>query len=290
MRLLLIRHGESEADLLDVHEGRADFALTERGHRQAKAMAAYVAANYHIDRIYASTLTRAMQTARHLSDETGIPIQPEPDLMEFNNGLLAGLPHKEAYSYYGSLISDCHPKSILELSTGAGTGTSLAASAIPDDARLFTTDMDFACLGNAVGIANYHRKAVIPVCANFWYLPFRNRSFDLVCTMNGLDESREIQRTLAQVRNVLKPGGYFLVFSRKNAYMRQRGILSEFGFTEAETQELLRKCRMYSSAEHLVELCASNGLEVKSQKEFSSESNLTWVVSQFQMVDENKMD
>lgn len=100
MLLLLIRHGESEADLLDVHEGRADFALTERGHRQAQAMAEYVAANYHIDRIYASTLMRAMQTARHLSDATGVPIRPEHDLMEFNNGLLAGLPHKEAAEKY----------------------------------------------------------------------------------------------------------------------------------------------------------------------------------------------
>lgn len=100
MRLLIIRHGESEADLLDVHEGRADFALTQRGHRQAQAMAEYVAANYHVDRIYASTLTRAMQTARHLSDATGVPIRPEADLMEFNNGLLAGLSHKEAAEKY----------------------------------------------------------------------------------------------------------------------------------------------------------------------------------------------
>ena len=63
-------------------------------------MAEYVAANYHVDRIYASTLTRAMQTARHLSDATGVPIRPEHDLMEFNNGLLAGLPHKEATEKY----------------------------------------------------------------------------------------------------------------------------------------------------------------------------------------------
>ena len=34
MRILVIRHGESEADILDVHEGRADFELTERGHRR----------------------------------------------------------------------------------------------------------------------------------------------------------------------------------------------------------------------------------------------------------------
>ena len=29
MELFIIRHGESEADLLGVHEGRADFPLTE---------------------------------------------------------------------------------------------------------------------------------------------------------------------------------------------------------------------------------------------------------------------
>lgn len=92
MKLLIIRHGESEADLLDVHEGRADFALTERGHKQAEAMANHVAENYNISKIYASTLTRAKQTAQHLSDKTGIPIVFDEDLMEFNNGLLAGLP------------------------------------------------------------------------------------------------------------------------------------------------------------------------------------------------------
>ncbi len=92
MKLLVIRHGESEADLRDVHEGRADFALTERGHRQAEAMANYVADNYNISKIYASTLTRAKQTAQHLSDKTGISIVFDENLMEFNNGLLAGLP------------------------------------------------------------------------------------------------------------------------------------------------------------------------------------------------------
>ena len=62
----MIRHGESEADTLDVHEGRADFELTQKGHRQAAAMAKYVAGNYRLTRIYASTLKRAAQTAKHL--------------------------------------------------------------------------------------------------------------------------------------------------------------------------------------------------------------------------------
>lgn len=100
MRLLLIRHGESKADILDVHEGRADFELTERGHRQAEAMSEYVRQNYGVVKIYHSTLKRAVQTARHLALKTQSPLIPEERLMEFNNGLLAGLKHsvvKEKY-------------------------------------------------------------------------------------------------------------------------------------------------------------------------------------------------
>lgn len=100
MRLLIIRHGESEADILDVHEGRADFELTERGHRQAEAMSEYVSQTYQIAKIYHSTLKRAAQTAGHLAVKTQSPLIPDEHLMEFNNGLIAGLKHsvvKEKY-------------------------------------------------------------------------------------------------------------------------------------------------------------------------------------------------
>ena len=100
MKLLIIRHGESEADILDVHEGRADFHLTEKGHAQAQAMAEFVKANYTVDKIYSSTLKRAFQTATHLSDEINVPIIAEEQLMEFNNGLLAGLSWEEADKKY----------------------------------------------------------------------------------------------------------------------------------------------------------------------------------------------
>ena len=100
MIILIIRHGESEADLLDVHEGRADFELTERGHRQAEAMADYVADNYALTKIYASTLKRAAATAKHLSGKTGIDITFDQDLMEFNNGLLAGLARDVSAKLY----------------------------------------------------------------------------------------------------------------------------------------------------------------------------------------------
>lgn len=95
MKILIIRHGESEADLLEVHEGRADFELTEKGHRQAQAMAEYVENNYRVDFIFSSSLKRAAQTDTHLSQLTGIEVKHDNNLMEFNNGFLAGLSHTE---------------------------------------------------------------------------------------------------------------------------------------------------------------------------------------------------
>lgn len=98
--ILLIRHGESEADILKVHEGRADFPLTELGKRQAAAMGKWVASHYKIDVIVASTLRRAAQTAEFLSEASEVPVVYSEDLMEFNNGLLAGLSFEEAAKRY----------------------------------------------------------------------------------------------------------------------------------------------------------------------------------------------
>jgi len=100
MNLLIIRHGQSEADILNVYEGRADFALTELGHKQATQMAKWVGSYMKPDKIYASTLQRARQTAEKLSAATGIPIQYEDALMEWNNGLIAGLSKDEASKKY----------------------------------------------------------------------------------------------------------------------------------------------------------------------------------------------
>lgn len=96
MELVIIRHGQSEADLLGVHEGRADFPLTELGRKQAGKMAVYLAENLPPDLILASPLKRASATARVLQKTIGCEIQYYDELKEYNNGVLAGLSKKEA--------------------------------------------------------------------------------------------------------------------------------------------------------------------------------------------------
>ncbi len=106
MDLFLIRHGQSEADLLYVHEGRADFLLTDEGQRQAKAMAQWMAKQFSLDRIYTSTLKRAVQTAGYLGEACGLVPILDADLMERNNGLLASMEYdkaKEKYPQAGSI-------------------------------------------------------------------------------------------------------------------------------------------------------------------------------------------
>lgn len=108
MRLLVIRHGESEADILHVHEGRADFELTARGHSQAEAMSEFVSQHYHIEKIYCSTLKRAVQTAEHLKSKTQAALIMDEHLMEFNNGLVAGLEHSVADEKYPKIAVPIH--------------------------------------------------------------------------------------------------------------------------------------------------------------------------------------
>ena len=100
MQLLMIRHGQSEADLLGVHEGRADFPLTSLGQKQAEMMSTFVATNFPPEVILSSPLLRAKATAMSLREAVECDVILDEDLMEFNNGVLAGLSREVAAIQY----------------------------------------------------------------------------------------------------------------------------------------------------------------------------------------------
>jgi len=100
MELLVIRHGQSEADLENRHEGRADCPLTALGRTQAARVADWVARHAVPDVIWSSPLVRAAETARMIAAQTGAPLIFKDGLMEMDNGVLAGLTRDEARSKY----------------------------------------------------------------------------------------------------------------------------------------------------------------------------------------------
>lgn len=187
----------------------------------------------------------------------------------------------DRYRYFAEVVCKEKTDKILELATGAGGGTASVALYMQKDCELYTVDIGFDCLGNALGIAKYQKKKVVPVCANFWYLPFKDKTFDTVCTVCGLDESREIIETLKEVSRVLTDNGRFIVTSRNNAFMRQHRVLKPFGFTEKETLEILKDCRMYSDLNNLDEICYGLGMKLQSRKEYRDNENIAFSVSEY---------
>ena len=172
--------------------------------------------------------------------------------------------------YYKEQVHASSPKTIVEISTGAGFGTSAIADTKSKDVLIFTVDIGFACHGNVISIAKYLgvRDSLFPVCANFWSLPFADNSIDVVCSNFGLDESRENYKTISEVARILKSGGRFINVSRLNAFLRQFNILEPFGFNKEESIDLLKKARLYSDVSDLINLCNSYGLILEERKDF----------------------
>lgn len=111
--LVLVRHGQSEANLKGFYAGHTDAALTEIGLQQAEKTAEYVIQNYTIDKIYASDLKRAFKTAQTVGEKLNMDVVPCRELREIYAGEWEGLPfetlqrdHKEAYGLWLSDIGN----------------------------------------------------------------------------------------------------------------------------------------------------------------------------------------
>ncbi|PKO05040.1 MAG: histidine phosphatase family protein [Chloroflexi bacterium HGW-Chloroflexi-3] len=97
----LLRHGRSRADDEGVHEGRYDSPLTEVGRAQVHSrVLSFLQRDFQFDLIIASTLQRANETAQIISAALQVPVENDPDWMEWDNGPLAGLPFDLAEELY----------------------------------------------------------------------------------------------------------------------------------------------------------------------------------------------
>jgi broad specificity phosphatase PhoE len=86
MILFCIRHGESNYNVQGRIQGRSDLPeLSELGRAQSRAVAEALASS-GIGAIYASPSRRAWQTAEVIAARVGLPILPDPRLMEVHVG------------------------------------------------------------------------------------------------------------------------------------------------------------------------------------------------------------
>ncbi len=106
MRLYFIRHGESEANLLNEISNRGrKHGLTAKGEAQVRALADELRAE-DVRAIFASPLLRAEQSAEILAGPLGLPFQTTPALSEYDMGVLEGRSDQEAWRAYKTLLHD----------------------------------------------------------------------------------------------------------------------------------------------------------------------------------------
>lgn len=99
-RIILVRHGRSDANDRHVFAGIYDTPLSPLGHEQAKAVAAYLSEHEKIDKIYTSDLGRVYHTVLPTAEALGLTPIKDKGLREINGGLWECLSFDDLATYY----------------------------------------------------------------------------------------------------------------------------------------------------------------------------------------------
>lgn len=95
MHIYLVRHGQSHVNLTDLTASHRDEPLTDIGTAQAAAVADYIAEQLTVDRLIASTVLRAAQTAEAIAGSLDLPVEWDHRLREVGTVFPDGSPIPE---------------------------------------------------------------------------------------------------------------------------------------------------------------------------------------------------
>jgi len=104
MRLILVRHGQTDWNRERRVQGLSDLALNEIGRRQAEALA-HALRNETIDAIYTSPLRRARETADAIGRFHDVPVIVHDGLKELDVGQVDGLTYEEMKAQHSEFFA-----------------------------------------------------------------------------------------------------------------------------------------------------------------------------------------
>lgn len=99
MLIYCVRHGESAYNAEGRIQGQSNVPLSALGLRQAQAVL-HALAQLPIDAVYASPLSRALETARPIAESLKLPIHTDERLMEINAGVFQDRLRSELADVY----------------------------------------------------------------------------------------------------------------------------------------------------------------------------------------------
>jgi probable phosphoglycerate mutase len=100
--LLLVRHGQIDANLDQRWHGSTESDLTPRGHEQVRRLAAHLARTRpDVVAVHSSPLQRAQQTARPIAVALDVPLILSPALAEFGIGVFENESYADLAGRHG---------------------------------------------------------------------------------------------------------------------------------------------------------------------------------------------
>lgn len=100
LRILLVRHGQTEWNRIGRFQGRADIPLNAEGRREARALALRLK-DQRLTTFYTSPLIRAVETANAIACfYPGLPVIEEPGFTEMDLGSFDGMPARDWEKLY----------------------------------------------------------------------------------------------------------------------------------------------------------------------------------------------
>ncbi len=99
MRLIMVRHGETDWNQKQLFQGHSDVPLNARGREQAARTAKYLSGDV-LEAIYCSDLSRARETAAILAQGRSLTPVQDPRLREIDFGAWEGLDFTGIYNQY----------------------------------------------------------------------------------------------------------------------------------------------------------------------------------------------
>ncbi|MBZ0314560.1 histidine phosphatase family protein [Clostridium sp. LQ25] len=102
--IMLIRHGETEWNILGKFQGSTDIPLSNEGIRQAFMLKERLKSDF--DYIFSSPLKRAYETAKILCDESGKHVSIAEEIREINFGEWEGLTVKGIAEKYPDIFNE----------------------------------------------------------------------------------------------------------------------------------------------------------------------------------------
>src|SRR6266403_2625064 len=129
-RVFMIRHGATVLSAEDRFAGATDVALSDEGREQTQRLAERLSGENFVA-IYASPLSRTMETARILAAPHKLPVQARDGLREINHGRWEQMTRREVEQKFPAEAAEWERDPYTFAPVGGESGLQVTARALP---------------------------------------------------------------------------------------------------------------------------------------------------------------